>query len=274
MSATQSTQYNAVQEPYDEVRKGSISIIERVNVRSIVLPFIKDANVLDLACGSGSYTHAFIKWGASRVVGVDISSAMLEKAKALGHNHGDLNKVEFIEADCSKPVIYEGGPFDVVFGGWLLNYASSGKEMVEFWRNIHLNLKSGGHFVGVTPPPTNDPAGHVDAEQRARPLPIASSGMYSTLNHLVDEGAYIHRHADTAAGDLDFDTYHLRKDIWISAAREAGFDGEMEWEGTRVPSDFMESPEKYGEQSNGGAADDELSTYATVPHYGTIHVRK
>ena len=64
MSETQSTQYNAVQAPYDEVRKGSISIIERVNIRSIVLPFIKDANVLDLACGSGSYSHAFVEWGA------------------------------------------------------------------------------------------------------------------------------------------------------------------------------------------------------------------
>jgi SAM-dependent methyltransferase len=274
MSATQSTQYNAVQGPYDELRKGSISIIERVNVRSIVLPFIKDANVLDLACGSGSYSHAFIKWGASGVVGVDISSAMLETANALGHKYGTSNKIEFIEADCSKPVMYKGGPFDLVFGGWLLNYASSGKEMVDFWRNIQLNLKSGGHFVGVTPPPTDDPAGHVDAEQRARPLPTASSGMYTTLNHIVDEGARIHRHADTPAGDLDFDTYHLRKDVWIAAARVAGFDGEIEWEGTRVPSDFMEGPEKYGEQSNGGAANHELSTYATVPHYGTIHVRK
>ena len=274
MSATQSTQYNAVQGPYDEVRKGSISIIERVNVRSIVLPFIKDANVLDLACGSGSYTHAFIKWGASRVVGVDISSAMLEKARVLGRNYGDLEKIDLVEADCSKPVLYEGGPFDLVFGGWLLNYASSGKEMVDFWRNIHLNLKSGGHYVGITPPPTNDPAGHVDVEQRARPLPIASGGMWTTLNHIIDEGAYNHRHADTPAGDMDFDTYHLRKDVWIAAAREAGFDGEIEWEGTRVPSDFMENPEKYEEQSNGGAADDELSTYANVPHYGTIHVRK
>ena len=274
MSATQSTQYNAVQGPYDEVRKGSITIIERVNVRSVVLPLVEDANVLDLACGSGSYTHAFIKWGAKRVLGVDISTAMLEKAKALGSEYGTSDKVEFIEADCSKTVAYNGDPFDLVFGGWLLNYASSGKEMVDFWRNIHLNLRPGGYFVGVTPPPTNDPAGHVDAEQHARPWPVASSGMYTTLNHLVDEGAYIHRHADTSAGDMDFDTYHLRKDVWITAAREAGFDGEIEWEGTRVPSDFMENPEKYGERSNGGASNDELSTYAAVPHYGTICVKK
>lgn len=146
--------------------------------------------------------------------------------------------------------------------------------MAEFWRNIHLNLKPGGYFVGVTPPPTNDPVGHVDAEQRARPWPIASSGMWTTLKHPIDEGAYIHRHADTPAGDMDFDTYHLRRDIWIAAAREAGFDGEIEWKGTRVPDDFMANPQKYGEESNGGAADDEVSTYDSVPAYGTIQVRK
>ena len=274
MSETQSTQYNAVQEPYDALRQGSITIIERVNIRSIVLPFIKKAIVLDLACGSGAYSHKFIEWGASHVIGVDISSAMLEKAKALARNYNNGDKVDFKEADCSEAIKLEGGPFDVVFGGWFLNYASTGKEMVEFWQNIYLNLKPGGHFVGITPPPTNDPASHVDAEQRARPWPMASSGLYTTLNKHVDEGVSIHRHADTLVGDLDFDTYHLRKDVWIQAAREAGFNGEIVWEGTRVPDDFMQNPEKYGEQSNGGASDKELATYATIPHYGTIHTTK
>lgn len=125
MSETQSTQYNAVQGPYDEVRKGTVHKLERVNIRSIVLPLIKeDASVVDLACGSGSYSHAFIKWGASRVLGVDISSGMLAEAKALCDSYGDSDKVEFVEADCSKPTLYKGGPFDLVFGGWLLNYAS------------------------------------------------------------------------------------------------------------------------------------------------------
>lgn len=146
--------------------------------------------------------------------------------------------------------------------------------MVEFWRNIYLNLKPGGHFVGITPPPTNDPAAHVDAEQRTRPLPVASSRLYTTLNRHVDEGISIHRHADTAGGDLDFDTYHLRKDVWIAAAREAGFEGEIDWEGATVPGDFMENPDEYAETSNGGASDEELATYATVPHCGKIHVKK
>jgi SAM-dependent methyltransferase len=271
--STQSTQYNSQQAPYDELRKTSIAIIERVNIRSIVLPFIQGANVLDLACGSGFYSHAFLRWGASRVVGVDISSAMLNEARTLGQNSS--YKVDLIEADCSKPVAYEGGPFEVVFGAWLLNYASTGKEMAEFWRNIYLNLKPGGHFVGVTPPPTNDPAGFIESECRIRPLPTASGGLYSTVTRHVDEGVDFHLHrSGTLAGDLDFDTYHLRKDVWIAAAREAGFEGQIHWDVTSVPSDFMENPGKYGEENNGGASAEELATYAKLPHYGLIHVKK
>jgi SAM-dependent methyltransferase len=270
--STQSKQYNSQQAPYDELRKTSIAIIERVNIRSIVLPLIQDANVLDLACGSGFYSHAFLRWGASRVVGVDISSAMLNEARISGQNNS--KKLDLIEADCSKPEVYEGGPFDIVFGAWLLNYASTGKEMTEFWRNIYLNLKPGGHFVGVTPPPTNDPAGQIEAECRIRPLPRASGGLYSTVTRHIEEGVDFHLHSETPAGDLDFDTYHLRKDVWIKAAREAGFEAQIHWNVTDVPSDFMENPGKYGEEKNGGASAEELATYAKVSHYGLIHVRK
>ncbi|KAL9013639.1 MAG: hypothetical protein Q9173_001691 [Seirophora scorigena] len=76
-----STQYNAIQAPYDEWRKASITLIERDNVHTAVSPFIQNARVLDLACGSGFYTHHFVSWGAAVVVGVDISSAMLEQAR-------------------------------------------------------------------------------------------------------------------------------------------------------------------------------------------------
>ena len=198
---------------------------------------------------------------------------MLTEARALAQT-STSEKLDLVEADCSKAIAYTGGPFDLVFGAWLLNYASTSKEMVDFWRNIHINLKPGGHFVGVTPPPTNDPAGHIEAECRLRPLPTASGGLYSTVNKQVDDGVDFHLHSDTPAGDLDFDTYHLKKDVWIAAAREAGFEGRVQWEVTEVPKDFMQDPGKYGEEKNGGASEEELKTYAEVPHYGLIHVVK
>lgn len=200
-----SKQYDTLSGPYEEVRKQTISLIERVNVRNAVLPVVQGATVLDLACGSGYYSHAFARWGAKRVVGVDISSGMLEKARALTDDQsGD---VDFIEADCSKVITFPGGPFDIVFGAWYLNYAANGKEMIEMYRNILMNLKLGGRYVGVTPPPTDDPHGFIERKGVVRPLPVASGGLYSSVNRDVEEGVDMHLHSDTAAGTLDFDCF-------------------------------------------------------------------
>ena len=266
-----STQYNKIQKPYDELRKSTISIIERVNVREIVLPLIHDAKVLDLACGTGFYSRSFLKWGAKEVVGVDISSAMLEEAQALS---GRDSAASFVEADCSEPVTYPGGPFDIVFAAWLLNYAPNGKNMVSMYHNILLNLKPSGHFVAVTPPPSNDPAAHIEREGQVRPLPTASGGLFSSLTGDVEDGVAFHRHSSTQAGDLDYDCFHLRRDVWEAAASEAGFESEIHWRVTKVPNDFMDCSDQYGEDENGGAGPKELATYADVPHFGLLTLKK
>lgn len=80
-----STQYNTIQGPYDSLRQKSIAIIEHENVQTTVAPFIQNARVLELACGSGYYTYDFLKWGASAVVGVDISPVMVEEARRKRH---------------------------------------------------------------------------------------------------------------------------------------------------------------------------------------------
>ncbi|KAI9659985.1 MAG: hypothetical protein M1821_001337 [Bathelium mastoideum] len=265
------TQYNQIQAPYDELRKTTIAIVERVNIRAIVLPLIQGARVLELACGSGHYSRSFLKWGAKEVVAVDISRSMLQEARRLS---GENDRIHFIEADCSKPVAFEGGPFDIVFGAWLLNYAATGHEMMTMYQNIALNLKDGGHFIGVTPVPTNDPLLFIETEAKVRPLPTASGGLFGTLVKRVDEGAYYHCHSDTPAGDLDFDSYYLKKGTWETAARDGGLHGELKWSTTSIPTDFMENPGKYGEDSNGGAGAPELETYKTLPHYGLLDIVK
>lgn len=270
--STQSTQYNQIQKPYDELRKTTIAIVERVNIREIVLPFVKGATVLDLACGSGFYTRSFLDWGAKSVVGVDISSAMVEEAQALTAASSD--KISYLVADCSEPTEFPGRPFDIVFGAWFLNYAPTHASMVAFWRNIDVNLKAGGRFVAVTPPPMDDPALHYERECKLRPLPTASGGLYTTVKGSVKDGVIIHAHSETPSGDLDFDTYHLNKPVWEAAAKDAGFANEIQWSATHVPADFMEQPGKYGEPNNGGAGAEELETYAQLPHYGLLVLQK
>ncbi|KAL9043761.1 MAG: hypothetical protein Q9214_003060, partial [Letrouitia sp. 1 TL-2023] len=186
-----SSQYDAIQAPYDLLREKSIACIERENVQTTIAPFITGARVLELACGSGFYTREFLPWGARAVVGVDISKRMLAEARrqvaataaaaaavrhdvlsssltsfpsSNGNDNGDRQQVDFIRADCGEPTLYSSvGPqgnkelFDVVFGAWLLNYAPDRQGLVRMFRNVCLNLREGGRFVGVTVPPAEDP---------------------------------------------------------------------------------------------------------------------
>jgi len=255
-----SEQYDTIQGPYDYIRTASIALIERENVQKTVAPFMKNAKILELACGSGFYTYSFLEWGASSVLGVDISSVMINEAKRQG------KAVSFIQADCSEPKAYDGGPFDLVFGAWLLNYASDHTGLVKMFRNIALNLKEGGKFVSVTVPPAQNPIDSLNAEVQARPFPPGSG--YLIYNHLkdVEDGIYFHVHGDTPVGDVDFDCYHLRKDVYEKAAREAGLTVTV-WGVTDVP-------ERYLKDDGPGGSLEELESYKTVPGYGILVITK
>lgn len=59
--------------------------------------------------------------------------------------------LSFDVADCSDPDgLPLSEPFDVVFAGWLLNYAGSERELENMFRVVAKNLKREGRFVGVT----------------------------------------------------------------------------------------------------------------------------
>ncbi|KAH7385051.1 S-adenosyl-L-methionine-dependent methyltransferase [Cadophora sp. MPI-SDFR-AT-0126] len=257
-------QYDAIQGPYDYIRTASIALIERENVADAVAPFIKDARVLELACGSGFYTYSFLSWGAQSILGVDISSVMISSAAQPSH----AGKVSFIQADCSIPVAYPGGPFDVVFGAWLLNYAPDRASLVNMFRNVALNLKDGGRFVSITVPPTSNPIESINAEKEARPLPAGSGYLVYEFLEDVADGVYFNVHGETPVGDFDFKCYHLKKEVYEEAAREAGLTGKLEWGVTTVPERYLKG------KGEGGATLEELETYRTIPNYGLLVITK
>lgn len=59
----------------------------------------KDFSVLDVGCGPGRTSVAFVQAGAARVIGIDFSERMLEIARDFSHEHGVSSKCEFIKAD-------------------------------------------------------------------------------------------------------------------------------------------------------------------------------
>ena len=265
-----STQYNSIQAPYDYMRNKTIAHIEHDNVQTILTPLLKPAKVLELACGSGFYTHDLLKWGADSVLGVDISSAMMEEARKhpSAAANIDSGKLRFMLADCSKPKAYEGGPFDVIFGAWLLNYAPDRAGLVNMFRNVAVNLREGGHFVSVTIPPAENPIDSLNAETNYRPPPEGSGGLYYEYIKDVEEGIFFHCHGHTPIGDVSFDNYHLKKSVYEEAAREAGLKGEWSWGCTSVPERYWTG------EYPGGASMEELETYKTVPNYGLLVASK
>ena len=84
--------YDDIGAAYGEMRKLPISVLQDANFEAAVAPFIKDAKVLDLACGTGYYSKKCLEWGAEQVVGIDISKAMEDAANAALTNSNRLSR--------------------------------------------------------------------------------------------------------------------------------------------------------------------------------------
>jgi SAM-dependent methyltransferase len=78
-----------------------------VTAGSGLLPPVSGQRVLDIACGQGRLSRYLAGLGAD-VVGVDISAAMLDKARAAGPDD-----IAYVRADVAgPPAWWDGRPFD------------------------------------------------------------------------------------------------------------------------------------------------------------------
>lgn len=91
---------------YEEVRRVSVTLLQDANVQAAVAPIIKDAEVLNLACGNGHYSKRFLELGAKNAAWT-------------------ADKLRFHVADRSTRFRREERPYAVVFRGC----ASNVKEM-------------------------------------------------------------------------------------------------------------------------------------------------
>lgn len=128
------SQYDSLDEKYMRTQDLPSRAIAAHSIKK-TMGDVNGLRVLDLACGYGFHMSCMRKYGASKVVGVDISEAMIRAAMEL---RGDDAAFEYRVGDCTKPAVYETedgkkGDFDVVHGAWLLNYASNEEELVGMW---------------------------------------------------------------------------------------------------------------------------------------------
>src|SRR6202035_1524228 len=126
------TQYNDIAEQYK--RSKQVPWRYHIEQHSLfeLLGDVSGKSVLDLACGEGHYKRMLRRLGASRVVGVDLSSKMIELAQTT-ERENPLGVADLVGDAQSVKV---PGSFDVVVAAYLLNYARTPEEMLAMCSTI------------------------------------------------------------------------------------------------------------------------------------------
>ncbi|MGK7938737.1 MAG: class I SAM-dependent methyltransferase [Crocosphaera sp.] len=172
---------------------------------------LKGKKVLDLGCGDGFYTRNFKEKGAKKVVGVDISKAMIQLAKEV-ENKQPLG-IEYLLRDATSLGSLDA--FDLVTSSYLLNHASSGKELLLFCETIAKNLKFGGRFIGLNNNIFRDPSVYKKSEKY---------GLVNSIEGELKEGCLIKITFQVPNSNQTFSVndYYLSQGTYEEAFKEAG----------------------------------------------------
>lgn len=141
---SQPDQYQGVAESYDQTFK-LLPYREHIEAFSLyrLLGDLRGRSVLDLACGTGIFTRTIRRWGAERVIGVDISEDMVRVARE--HEADEPLGIEYVVSDVAA--LGDLGQFDIAVAVYLLGYAASREVIVQMGRSIARNLKPGGRLL-------------------------------------------------------------------------------------------------------------------------------
>ena len=110
------------------------------------LPQNKDASIVDLGCGTGTFLKVLEKLGFKNIDGVDLSEAQLEIAK----RECDISKIycqsvfEYFKS-CDKK-------YDLITGFDFIEHLNK-NEILELFETFKNNLKIGGRVILQTPNP-------------------------------------------------------------------------------------------------------------------------
>lgn len=119
---------------YSETDQELFRILDAFNVR--------DKAVLDFGCGDGHHAVEISDMGARHVMGVDISKAMIQRAKA----HEAAGKpINFTLYD-GKTIPCEDETFEIVMSNFVLHNISDTQSILT---ELHRVMKPGGQFVGI-----------------------------------------------------------------------------------------------------------------------------
>lgn len=170
---------------YDPAAHNYLMVLEERAVLDL-LPDVRGAVVLDLACGTGRYLGHLLARGVGRAVGLDVTPAMLARARAVS--------AALVRADLAR-LPFPRGAFDLVVCGLAIGHVGDlGGAIAEIGRV----LRPGGIAVYSDLHPAGTRAGWV------RTFRGTDGRQYAVTHHIHDREA--HESACRAAGLILEDT--------------------------------------------------------------------
>jgi SAM-dependent methyltransferase len=142
-------QYRTIGQQYSQARKDDVThFLETPSVQS-ALGDISGARAIDYACGTGHFSRLLKKLGATYVLGVDLSPAMIETAQQEERQNplGILYEV----SDAATMAVF--GSFDVATAVFLFNYAKDEQTLARMFSSVAANLTGDGRLIAVVPNP-------------------------------------------------------------------------------------------------------------------------
>jgi len=205
--------YDAIAEQYRRTKDAPLRrYVERYSLFAM-LGDLRDLAVLDLACGDGCYSREIRRRGARRVVGVDISSRMIELARTA---QVDAD-IEYRVGDAAE--LPSMGSFDLVCAAYLLHYARDAAELSRMCQSIARQLPAGGRFVALNENPDQP------EERYTGYLRYGFSKCVARPRH---EGAPISYAMVSGRELIRFEAYHYERATYEQSLRQAGF-SRIEW---------------------------------------------
>ncbi|GKX28858.1 SAM-dependent methyltransferase [Vallitalea longa] len=104
-----------------------------------LLPNVKGKSILDIGCGMGDSCLLYEKYGAKKIVGIDISSKMLEKAKK--RTNSDI--IDYLNIDMNS-INKIDGKFDIITSSLAIHYIQDFRSLTN---SIYSLLNKDGYFI-------------------------------------------------------------------------------------------------------------------------------
>jgi SAM-dependent methyltransferase len=230
-----SAAYDTIAKDYQRTKSSPVRAAVETWTLGQLLGDCRRLSILDAGCGDGFHGRRFMTAGAARVVGVDVSPAMIELARQQ-ERAGPLGIQYACCAVEDLPDLLCGAGFDVVLASYLLHYAPTVEVLRRMCQRLGNSLGSGGRLVALTENPDQQPADYAG---------YAPYGFDKQAVETRREGSRITYSLVSGRQIIRFDTFWYSRETYTAALEAAGFK-RIEWHPLQVDP-AVASPEFYGD---------------------------